>query len=87
MGSQLPRKDNLAVQYFARLLGEKGEGKRIVYAEAIFDEAKALALLGTRRIDTRIGEDFFDDPLRMHRDLLGDAGKARLDELFAKGKE
>ncbi len=84
MGSQMPRKDNLAVQYFARLLGEKGEGKRIVYAEAIFDETKALALLGTRLLDTRIGEDFFDDPLRMHRDLLGDAGKVHLDELFAK---
>ncbi len=34
MGSALPRQGNLAVQYFAHLLGEKGEGKRIVYAEA-----------------------------------------------------
>ena len=38
MGTQLPRKDNMAVQYFARLLGEPGEGRRIVYAELLFDE-------------------------------------------------
>src|SRR5262245_27293593 len=41
--SQQPRKDNVAVQYFARLLGEAGEGLRLVYAESIYDEAKALA--------------------------------------------
>jgi hypothetical protein len=84
MGTQLPRKDNLAVQYFARLLGEEGEGKRIVYAEALFDEAKALDLLGTRLIDTRIGEAFFADPVRMHRDLLGDAARKHLDQVFKK---
>src|SRR5262249_49392699 len=43
-GSQMPRKGHLAVQYFAHLLGEKGEGPRIVYAEAIFDEKRALNL-------------------------------------------
>src|SRR5437899_31790 len=31
MGSAMPRKDNRAVQYFARLLGEPGEGPRIIY--------------------------------------------------------
>jgi hypothetical protein len=84
MGTQLPRKDNLAVQYFARLLGEPGEGKRVVYAEALFDEAKALDLLGTRILDTHVGEAFFSDPLRMHRDLLGDAARKHLDQVFKK---
>src|SRR4051812_9541864 len=67
MGGQLPRKDNLAVQYFARLLGEPGEGKRIVYAESLFDEPKALDLLATHLVDAQVGLDFFDDPMRMHR--------------------
>jgi hypothetical protein len=84
MGRQLPRKDNLAVQYFVRLLGEPGEGKRIVYAEALFDETKALDLLATRLVDTQVGFDFFDDPLRMHRDLLGDAAKEFLPQLLDK---
>ncbi len=73
MGSQMPRKKNLAVQYFARLLGESGEGRRIVYAEALFDEKRALNLLGTHRLDREIATAFFDDSLRMDRDLLSDA--------------
>ena len=86
MGSQLPRKDNLAVQYFTRLLGEKGEGGRVVYSEAIWDEGKALDLVTTRSVDAGIGAAFFGDPERMHRDLLGDAAKAYLDELFRPGR-
>jgi hypothetical protein len=86
MGTQLPRKDNLAVQYFARLLDETGEGGRIVYAEALFEESRALDLLATRLVDTRIGTAFFEDASRMHRDLLGDAAKEYLDELFPKVK-
>jgi hypothetical protein len=82
MGRQLPRKDNLAVQYFARLLGEPGEGKRIIYAESLFDEDQALDLLATYLVDTRVGLEFFNDPLRMHRDLLGDAARDYLPQLL-----
>ncbi len=82
MGAPLPRKGNLAVQYFARLLGETGEGQRILYAESLFDEPKALDLLATRLVDTQVGLDFFDDPTRMHRDLLSDAAKDYLDHLL-----
>jgi polyhydroxyalkanoate synthesis regulator phasin len=86
MGMQLPRQGNLAVQYFARLLGEAGQGRRIVYAESIFDESRALDLLATRVVDTRIGTVFFEDPARMHRDLLSDGAKQYLDELFPNSK-
>jgi hypothetical protein len=81
MGAQLPRKGNLAVQYFARLLGEPGEGARIIYAEALYEEPRALDLLGTHLIDTDIGAAFFDDKLRMHRDLLSDAAAAYLKKM------
>jgi hypothetical protein len=84
MGTQLPRKGNLAVQYFARLLGEPGEGRRIVYAEALFDETRALDLLATRLVDTQVGIDFFNDPLRMHRDLLSDAAQDYIPILIDK---
>lgn len=73
MGMALPRKNNTAMQYFERLLGEPGEGGRVVYSESVFDETKALDALAVRDVDTQIGIDFFNDPLRMHRDLLGDA--------------
>jgi hypothetical protein len=83
-GSQPPRKDHLAVQYFARLLGEPGEGERIVYAEMLFDETKALALLGTKLLDARVGQDVWEDPSRLHQDLLGPEARAYLDVLFGK---
>ena len=72
IGPQLPRKDNLAVQYFARLLGQPGEGKRLIYAEGLGDEPRALDLLATHLVDTQIGIDFFNDPNRMARDLRSD---------------
>jgi hypothetical protein len=84
MGSAQPRRDHTAVQYFARLLGEKGEGPRIVYAEATFDEARALNVLGNKLVDLRVGADFWGEPLRLERDLIGQAARAYLDELFGK---
>jgi hypothetical protein len=86
MGRALPRKGNLAVQYFSRLLGETGEGRRVVYAESLFDEPKALDLLASHLVDTQVGLDFFDDPTRLHRDLLGDVAKEYLDHLFDKSR-
>jgi hypothetical protein len=84
MGTQMPRKGNLAVQYFARLLGEEGEGRRIVYAEALLDEPRALNLLATRLVDTQVGIDFFNDAHRMHRDLLSDAARDYIPILIDK---
>jgi hypothetical protein len=81
LGSSPPRKDNLRTQYFARLLGEQGEGDRILYAEALFDESRALNLLGSYQLDTVIGTDFFDDPGSMHRDLLADGAAAHLKKM------
>ena len=75
LGPPPPRRQNSAVQYFARLLGEPGEGRRILYAESVRDEPKALDFLATDGVDTTIGEDFFNDPTRMHRDLLSDAAR------------
>jgi hypothetical protein len=69
-GSALPRKQNLATQYFARLLGVSGECPRLVYAESLYDEAKALRLLNATAVDARAGSLFFDDPTFLHRDLM-----------------
>lgn len=81
VGSAMPRQQNLSVQYFARLLGEPGEGRRIIYAESLWDEKRALNLLGTHLLDTDVGAAFFDDPRRMHRDLLADAARAHLEQM------
>jgi hypothetical protein len=86
VGRQLPRKDNMAVQYFARLLGQAGEGKRIIYAEGLGDEPRALDLLATRLVDTQVGVDFFNDPNRMARDLLSDSARDYLPLLLDQSR-
>lgn len=81
MGTQMTRKGNVALQYFARLLGVPGECQRLVFSEAIFDESKALALLGTRVVDQDIGAAFFNDDQRMMHDLLEPAAQEYLKKL------
>ena len=80
-GSPMARENNLAVQFCAKFLGEKGEGRRIVYAESMFDETAALLKLATHLFDTQIGKDVFADPWRMHQDALGPASARYLDTI------
>jgi hypothetical protein len=83
-GSQTPRVGNAAVQYFSRLLGEtNGEGRRIVYAESLWDEEKATNLLGTLRLDGKLSVAVFGDPTRLYRDFLADGARAAIDDILA----
>ncbi len=82
IGPHMPREDLVVTQYFLRLLHEPGEGRRVVYAESLWEEPKALDLLGTHLLDGSVGEAFFGDYLRMHRDLLGDAASQYLPHLL-----
>ena len=84
IGPHMPREDLVVTQYFLRLLGEPREGRRVVYAESLWQEPQALDLLGTHLLDGGVGEAFFGDYMRMHRDLLGDAAKEYLPRLLAK---
>ena len=52
-----------------------------MYAEALFDESRALNLLGSYQLDTVIGSDFFADPVSLHRDLLADGAAAHLKKM------
>lgn len=79
-GDHQARVRSLPMQYFLRLLGERdGSERRVVYAEGVQDEQGALALAATRRLDRAIGRDFFGEPRRLQRDLLGDAAHAQLE--------
>ena len=82
IGPHMPREDLVVMQYFLRLLHEPREGRRVIYAESLWDEPKAIDLLGTHLLDGSVGEAFFGDALRMHRDLLGDAAKQYLPRLL-----
>ena len=83
-GVQTARAENATVQYFARLFGETtGEGRRVVYAESLWDEEKALSLLGTLRLDGKLAEAVFGDRFRMYRDFLADGARAAIDDILA----
>ena len=84
IGPHMPREDLVVTQYFLRLLHEASEGRRVVYAESLWEEPKALDLLGTHLLDGSVGEAFFGDYMRMHRDLLGDAAGQYLPLLLPK---
>lgn len=80
MGAHMSRQQERQMQYFQKLLGEREEGNRIVYLEGSTEEAVALDLLGKHLIDAAIGDAFFRDPSRMHRDLLSDAARRYLQD-------
>ena len=82
-GRKTPRAGNAAVQYFARLWGEPGECRRIVYAEGLSAEDQILDLLGTLRLDGKLSVAVFDDPYRMYRDILAAGATAALDDIFS----
>jgi hypothetical protein len=79
LGKQMPRKHNVAIQYFAKLLGLPDESRRLVYAEELSGEQQGLNLLATHQLDSELSEAFFDDPDRMEIDLLGNAASVYLD--------
>ena len=79
IGSHMAREGEVGLQYFCRLLGEPGEGGRIVYAESLWDPADALALLATHSVDRGASAAFFGDPGRLHRDILADGARKWLE--------
>jgi hypothetical protein len=80
IGSHMAREGEVAMQYFQRLLGEAGEGNRIVFAEGLWQPRDALDLLATHRVDLDEGAAFFGEPMRMHRDILADGARKWLDD-------
>jgi hypothetical protein len=79
LGSHMARDREVALQYFTRLLGEPGEGGRVVFAEGADGPGAALDLLAVHRLDGALGAAFFGDPGRMHRDVLADGARRWLD--------
>lgn len=80
-GRHMHREGELATQYFMRLLGETGEGRRVVYAEGVEGEAAALDILGTHLLEYSRGAAFFGPERKAHRDVLADAARAYLEVL------
>jgi hypothetical protein len=82
LGPKMPRAGNLQFEYFAYAMGRDEIGRRLLYGEGIFAIEPARQLLGTIVLDRQVARFFFDDPMRMDRDLLADGAQAYLLELF-----
>jgi len=54
LGPKMPRAGSVAYGYFVNLLGAAEDGHRVVYAEGVFDEKAADALLATLTTDRRL---------------------------------
>lgn len=88
LGSKMPRPGNLQFSYFVYAMGAEAVDRRLVYAEGIYSPDGAKQLLGTLVTDRGLAEAYFDDPMRMDRDLLADAAEAHLLRLFGRlGRE
>jgi hypothetical protein len=57
-------------------------GRRLIYAEGLTTRDAALQLLGTIVTDRGAGIFFFDDEMRMDRDVMADGATKHLRELF-----
>ena len=84
LGPKLPRAGNVQYAYFVEALGAGSADRRVIYAEGIFDQKQAIALLATIVTDRRAGIAFFNDETRLERDLLSDAARAYLPRLFGR---
>ena len=87
MGAHMPRDSEITMQYFQRLLDEPIEGRRIIFAEGLWEEPRALDLLGTHLVDGSAGAAFFEEFMRMHRDLLSDAARVYIQNSLLKPKK
>jgi putative intracellular protease/amidase len=87
-GAHQARSQDIVMEYFQRLLGEKvGAGatgeNRLIYVESGFGEDVALDLVARHIIDQDAGEAFFGDRMRMQRDLLSEGAADYVESLLA----
>ena len=85
--AHMPRQDLTSFQYFSKLLNQPNEGEQIIVAESPSpcDQEQAIDLLLTHILDGKVALEFFNDPWRMHRDLLADGAKEYLQKHELQG--
>jgi hypothetical protein len=93
----MARVGNISMQYMAADLDNRFEGAcqrevirasgnwQLIYADT-FDREGALTLLAEHNLDTQLGMAVFDDPLRMHRDVLGDGATGLIAKAIPEAK-
>jgi len=88
LGSHQARSQDIAMEYFQRLLGQQAatgaaHEDRLIYAESASGEEGAIDLIARHFIDQDAGEAFFGDRMRMQRDLLSEGAADYIESLLA----
>jgi len=79
------RRDNLELAPAVKEFGRGALGKRIFFAENVFDAPTAIQVLAGLQIDRELSATFLDDPFRMWRDFLGDVSRKETGGTFYPG--
>jgi hypothetical protein len=84
LGVARPRERLPPYDYFARLLGPRAIGTRLIHADNVTDVAGALDLLATTVNDRKMAADFFRDPHRIDHGLMRESTERHLEQMFGK---
>ena len=82
--AHMAREKMCIFQYFQKYFNENSEGQHIILAEDSNSNEMAVKLLGKHILDTDIAKAFFNDPSRMHKDLLYEAAQKYLNKANEK---
>lgn len=82
LGVARPRERLPPYDYFARLLGPRAVGTRLIHADNVTDVAGALDLLATTVNDRKMAADFFRDPHRIDQGLMRESTERHLKQMF-----
>lgn len=80
-GHKEPRVKSLTTLYFSWFLRVQGEGDVICYTEGITEEAEMFNTIGNHLLSKKAATDIFQNPARLHEDLLGNAAEKCLREM------
>ena len=81
-GPMTPRRNNLETAIVASAIGPEHLGRRIFYAENIFDVDGALSYLRTLVVDSELSTNVFGVPQRMWEDLFAPVSRELVNEDF-----
>ena len=84
LGPKQPRPGNVQYEYFKRAMGPGAEGRRLWYAEGVFDKDGGVTLVGTILLDRGASLAFFGNTTRLERDLLADGAQKHLNVIFRR---
>jgi hypothetical protein len=74
-GVAFGRRDNVEIAAAMALMGRETVGTRLLYLENAHTVEEGLKCLSAAIADRELGQNVFDDPYRMWRDILGDTAR------------